>query len=114
MAGPVLHVGAVATCPHGALVQTVVPASRVLVNGMPAATALDVHTVVDCPFQVPDGGGTKPQPCVKVIWLVPSGRVLIGGSPAITALSSGLCQSVEQIPAGPPIITTVQPRVVAS
>ncbi len=114
MPGPVLHVGAVATCPHGAPVQTGVPAPRVLVNGMPAATVLAVYTVVDCPFQIPGGAGMKPQPCVKVMWPVPSARVLIGGSPAVTVLSGGLCQSVEQIPAGPPIITTVQPRVVAS
>lgn len=114
MPGPLFHAGAVATCPHGAPVQTVVPAPRVLVNGVPAATALDVYTVVGCPFQIPVGAGTKPQPCVKVVWPVPSARVLIGGPPAVTALSGGLCQSVEQIPAGPPVVTTVQPRAVAS
>lgn len=108
------HVGAVATCPHGAPVQTAVFAPRVFVNGMPAATQLDVYTVVDCPFQGPGAAGATPQPCVTVLWSLPSAHVLIGGSPAVIALSGGLCQSVEKIPAGPPIITTVQPRVVAS
>lgn len=114
MPGPCVHTGAVATCPHGAPVQTVVAAPRVLVSGAPAATSLDVFTVAGCPFQIPVGPGTKPQPCVKVLWPVPAARVLIGGRPAVTALSGGLCQSVEQIPAGPPVVSTTQLRVVAT
>jgi hypothetical protein len=49
-----------------------------------------------------------------VQWLVPALRVLVNGSPPILATSVGLCLSADQIPAGPPIVSSVQPRVVAT
>jgi hypothetical protein len=48
---------------------------------------------------------------VKVQWLVPAARVLVGGQPAILQSSTGLCQSIEQIPAGPPNVAVTQVRV---
>jgi hypothetical protein len=107
MGSPIFHVGAQAMCPHGGQVSTTPGNARVKVGGQPVATTADTFMIAGCAFMV----GTKPQPCVKVQWLAPATRVLVGGAPPILATSAGLCQSAEQIPQGPPTVTTVQPRV---
>ena len=109
MPGLVLHVGLTAMCPHGGVIQ-VVPSGqpRVMVGGQPAASMTSNCSVVGCAFTVPPG---KPQPCVKIQWVVPATRVFIGGSPALLATSTGLGQSAEQIPQGPPSVTVTQPQV---
>jgi len=114
MPGPLLHVGAVFACPHGTPGQVVSSNARVIVSGTPVATMADTFPIAGCPFQIPVGAGTKPQPCVKVQWLVPATRVLVGGSPPILATSQGLGLSAEQIPQGPPTVSTVQTRVTAT
>jgi hypothetical protein len=103
----------VVSCPHGATATVVTSNARVLVGGQPVALVTDIDPVAGCPFQVPVGPGTKPQPCVTVSWLVPAARVTILAQPVLVATSVGLCKSVEQIPAGPPVIGVCQPRVVA-
>lgn len=110
MATPVFHVGASAMCPHGGQVTTAPGAAKVLVGGQPAATMGDTYTVAGCAFMV----GTKPQPCVKVQWLAPATRVLIGGQPAILSTSSGLCQSADQIPGGPPSVANTQMKAMGT
>jgi len=107
MPGFLFHVGAAAICPHGGQVTTISTNTRVLVSNQPVATVSDTFLVAGCVFTV----GPKPQPCVKVQWLVPATRVLINGQPAILQDSVGLCQSADQIPAGPPTVITTQPRV---
>jgi hypothetical protein len=111
MPGFLLHVGATINCPHGAQASIVSTNQRVKVNGMAVALFNDVTTVAGCPFQVPIGTGTKPQPCVKVQWLVPATRVKVMGQFVLLQASSGLCQSPEQIPQGPPLLVTTQMRV---
>jgi hypothetical protein len=111
MADPLYHVGAQGQCPHGASIATASSNIRVKVSAMAVATMADLSTVAGCPFQIPVGAGTKPQPCVKVQWLKPALRVRVMGQPALLKTSAGLCQSVEQIPQGPPTITVTQPRV---
>jgi hypothetical protein len=115
MPGLLLHVGAVCTCTHGAPATIMPTQPRVLVSGQPVVTMVSQILVAGCPFTVP---GPKPQPCVTVKWLMPSTRVLLGSQPAMLqpapGTGPGICQSVEQIPAGPPMVTTVQPRVIAS
>jgi hypothetical protein len=110
MPGFLFHVGASAICPHGGQVQVVSTNTRVLVNGTPVATLGDTYTVAGCVFTV----GPKPQPCVLVRWLVPATRVLINGQPAILQTSTGLSQSAEQIPAGPPTVVATQTRVMGT
>jgi hypothetical protein len=107
MPGPLFHALAVAICPHGGQVKTIPGNARVKVGGMPVATMSDQFLVAGCAFTV----GPKPQPCVKVQWLVPAARVKVLGAPVILAPGPGICQSIEQIPQGPPAILTVQPRV---
>ena len=114
MPGPLFHVGASAMCPHAGQITVLSSNTRVLVSGMPVATLADTGTVAGCPFQIPIGTGTKPQPCVTARWLVPATRVLINGQPALIQTSTGICQSVEQIPQGPPTITATQTRVIAT
>jgi hypothetical protein len=98
---------------HGGQI-SVVAASRVTVNGQPVGTVSDQYLVAGCPFQVPAGPTTKPQPCIKVQWTVPATRVTAMGKPVVTQASTGLTLSAEQIPQGAPTMTTVQSRVVAT
>jgi len=48
-----------------------------------------------------------------VQWTVPATRVTVLGAPVLLATSAGIGQSVEQIPQGPAIVSTVQARVTA-
>jgi hypothetical protein len=111
MPGFLYHVGAQAVCPHGGQASTISSNTRVLVSGRPIATLSDTTTVAGCVFTVP---GPKPQPCVTVKWIVPATRVLVNGQPALLQTSTGICQSAEQIPQGPPTIVATQTRVIGS
>lgn len=111
MPGPVLHTGATATCPHGGMLSIVVANPRVLVSGMPAAVLTDQGLIAGCAFTVPPG---KPQPCVTTKWIVGATRVTANGTPLLINPCVALCQSVEQIPGGPPIISSSQTRVIAT
>jgi hypothetical protein len=113
MPGSIVHVGATIMCPHGGTVQVAPGSARVLVSGTPAATMADSYPIVGCPFQVPVGAGTKPQPCIRVQWTTPAVRV-VAGAPVILQTSVGLCMSAEGIPQGPPTVSVVQPRVIGS
>lgn len=110
MSGPLFHVGAVATCPHGGQVTTISSDTRVLVSGMPVALLTDQFVVAGCTFATPAG----PQPCVIVQWMTATVESLITGQPAITAASVGLCIAANGVPNGPAIVASTQPRVVAT
>lgn len=111
MPGFLFHVGASAICPHGGQVSTISTNTRVLVSSQPVATLSDTYLVAGCAFTVP---GPKPQPCVKAQWLVPATRVFVNGQPAILQTSTGICQSAEQIPQGPPTVVATQTRVIGT
>lgn len=111
MGGFLVEETATIQCPHGGKVTITATNKRVTVSKMPVALVNDPTTVAACPFQVPIGTGTKPQPCVKGIWLVPAVRVKVMGQFALLKTSSGQCQSAEQIPQGPPMIAMTQIRV---
>lgn len=108
MSGFLLHVGATVMCPHAGSVSIISSNSRVSVGGQFVATISDTYMVAGCPFTVP---GPKPQPCIKVQWLVPAMRVRVNGQAVILQSSTGLCQSAEQIPQGPPNVVVQQTRV---
>jgi uncharacterized Zn-binding protein involved in type VI secretion len=108
MPGFLVHVGAMAACPHQGQVSVVSSNTRVLVLGQPVATIADTYPIAACIFTVPP---SKPQPCVTVRWITPATRVLVNGQPPILQSSSGICLSAEQIPQGPPTVTVVQTRV---
>jgi hypothetical protein len=116
MPGFLLHVNAIMQCAHMAPATTTPTQTRVLVNGQPVATVSNLITVQGCLFTIP---GPKAQPCVLVKWLMPATRVLVNGQPALlqpspSGVGSGICQSVEQIPQGPPVISMVQTRVLGT
>lgn len=111
MPGPVLHTGASATCPHAGPLNIIAGSPRVMVSGMPAAVLTDQGMVAGCAFTLPGG---KPQPCVTTRWIAGATRVLAGGVPVLINPVVAICQSAEQIPAGPPIISASQTRVVAT
>ncbi len=118
MPGLLLHVNAMMLCTHAAPATIAPSQPRVLVSGQPIATTGSLMTVAGCPFQVPAPSGTKPQPCVTVSWTMPSTRFLVAGQPAALLPAPGpgpgICQSIEQIPQGPPQVSTVQARVVGT
>jgi hypothetical protein len=114
MAGFIVTTAASIIRPHGASVSIVSSNTRVRAGGAPVATASDTYTVSGCPFQVPVGPGTKPQPCVSLRWIAPAVRVRVGGQPVILQTSSAISLSVEQIPQGPPTVVTTQTRVQGS
>ncbi len=107
MPGSLVHVGAVAICPHAGQVSVISTNTRVMLSGQQAATAADTFLIAGCPFMF----GPKYQPCVTVRWIVPALRVRINGQPAVLQTSTGLAQSPEQVPQGPPTVVAVQPRV---
>lgn len=107
MCGFVMHVNAGMMCPHGGQVTSITSNTRVKVSGQPVVVQNDTFTISGCPFVV----GTKAQPCVTVKWLVPAMRVKVGGFRVILKESTGLCQSIEQIPQGPPNVISVQSKV---
>lgn len=111
MPGFVVTTTSSAICPHGAAVSIISSNARVKAMGQPVATLSDTFSVSGCPFQVPVGAGTKPQPCVKVQWVAVATRVRVNGQPVILQSSSGIALSVEQIPQGPPTVTMTQTRV---
>lgn len=110
MPGPMLHAGATATCPHGGTMNIVVASPRIMLGGMPAAVLSDSALIAGCAFTA----GTKPQPCVSTRWLVAAARVTSNGVPLLISTAVGLCQSAEQLPGGPPIVSGFQTRVVAT
>lgn len=110
MPNPVAHVGAVAQCPHGGCVTFVPSGPRVFVNGSPVATTADMDQVAGCAFNV----SGSPHPCLTVKWLVPAQRVTSNLLPLILQASGGLCVAGDQAPQGPPIVSSTQPRVVAT
>lgn len=109
-----LHDGAQVLCPHGGSATPSSTAQRVKVLGQPVALQSSGYNVSGCPFQIPAGPSTKPQPCVSITWLVPATRVRVQGQPVLLRSSSALCQSAEQIPQGPPNIVMLQMRVKAT
>jgi uncharacterized Zn-binding protein involved in type VI secretion len=111
MPGPVLHTGATATCPHGGTLNIIAASPRVMVSSMPAAVLTDQGIVAGCAFTLPNG---KPQPCVTTKWIVGATRVLANNVPVLINPVGAICQSVEQIPGGPPIISGSQTRVIAT
>lgn len=108
MPGFLLHVGATGLCPHAGQITFSTANTRVFVGGQPVVTQADLFTIAGCLFQVPVVVGTKPQPCITGRWVAASTRVLVNGQPAVLQASTGLCQSAEQIPQGPPTVTATQ------
>jgi hypothetical protein len=110
MSGTLVHVGAVVMCAHGAPATVVPGSARVTVSGMPVATMADQFLVAGCTFPA----GFALLPCLRVQWLKPATRVLVGGLPPIVNTSAGLCLNQFQMPQGPPVVVTTQPRVIAT
>jgi hypothetical protein len=109
MAGPLFHLGAVASCPHGGQVTTITSNARVLVSGMPVALLTDQFVVAGCTFSPPAGF-----PCVLVQWTTPTAESLVTGQPTITAASVGLCIAANGAPNGPAIVASTQIRAAAT
>ena len=114
MADFLVHFSAQIKCSHGAKATPTPSQQRVTVGGQAVVLVSDLTAVAGCPFQVPIGTGTKPQPCVKIQWATPAVRIKVERKFPLIKMSSGVCQSAEQIPQGAPIIASTQVRVKAT
>ena len=102
MPEPILTMGATIMCPHGGQAVLATTNVKVILGGMPALTASDVHMIVGCPFVIV----LKPSPCIRIQWMPsPSPLSGPGGVGLLTMASVGLCLSPEQAPQGPALIT---------
>jgi hypothetical protein len=110
MAAPLLTVASVVNCPHAAKATFTPSQTKVLAGGSPVLVQTDAAAIAGCAFTIP---GPKPSPCTTIRWTVAALRVTAGGTPVLHATSVGLCNSPEQAPQGPPLVTT-QPRVTAT
>lgn len=110
MSVPILTTASTVQCPHGGSVSLTTANTVAKVDGSAMLLLTDVHTVSGCPFQIPIGTGTKPQPCVTVRWTVGAAQTKVNQTPVLLQTSVGLCYSAEQIPQGPPVVVNVQQR----
>jgi hypothetical protein len=111
---PILTTASTVMCPHGASVTLTTSNSVAMAEGSPMLLVTDIHTVSGCPFQVPAGPTTKPQPCVTVQWMVGANETKVNGTPVLLQTSVGLCYSAEQIPQGPPNVVNVQQQAMGT
>lgn len=107
MDGFLLHVGMVATCPHGGNVQTSLGSTRVRIDHKPALRVTDLCLICGCSFMV----FNKAQPCLTVRWNESASRVRIEHLPAVLEKSARHCLSAEQIPQEPLTVSFKQNRV---
>ncbi len=111
MGTPVLTQASTVSCPHGVPAQHAPSQARVRAAGAPVLVQSDLGQVAGCPFTLPSG---TPSPCVTVQWLVAATRVRVAGQFVLLQSSTGLCKSGAQAPQGPPMVSVVQPRVMAT
>ncbi|HYN86374.1 MAG TPA: hypothetical protein VER32_14085 [Pyrinomonadaceae bacterium] len=109
----VLTTASSVTCMHGGSAILTTTNALVTVKGAPALLQTDVHAVAGCPFQIPVGVGTKPSPCVRVVWLTGTFKLTVGGVGVLTQSSLGLCLSVEGIPQGIAVVGGASPATAA-
>jgi hypothetical protein len=114
MAGHILDAAATIQCSHAATAKLKASGARLLFGRIPAALVGDEASVVGCPFQVPVGTGTKPQPCVAISWTMPAKRVRSGGKFVLLNPSPSLCRSGEGIVQGAGNVLRQQMRVRAT
>ncbi len=114
MSIPVLTTLGSVMCPHGGTVTLSTNQSDVEAEGGKVILTSDEHTIAGCPFQVPAGPSTKPQPCVKLRWQVGATLTKVNGIAVVTQSSIGLCYSAEEIPQGPPVIANAAAQTKAT
>jgi uncharacterized Zn-binding protein involved in type VI secretion len=108
MSDYLVHVDATVNCPHKGHVTIISSNTKVKVSGKVVATFNDTYMVGGCTFSTT---ATGPHPCVRVQWIKPASKVFVNGQPVILKDSTGLCQSGDQVPQGPPDVTLTQTRV---
>ncbi|HEX5707546.1 MAG TPA: hypothetical protein VFX96_09640 [Pyrinomonadaceae bacterium] len=100
-------------CVHGGSAILTTSNTLMTVAGAPALLQTDVHTIAGCPFQIPVGVGTKPSPCVRIVWLTGTTRFTVGGVGVLSQTSLGICLSPEGIPQSLAIVSGASPGTIA-
>lgn len=105
MPAPLLHVGAVVTCPHAGQATPTVVNPRVLVSGQPIVTQASPYVVAGCTLP-PNAGG----PDTVANWVLGAVRVFASAQPVLLMTSQAVCVPT----ASPLLILSAQPRVLGT
>ena len=107
--GKILSGATSMSCPHGG---TVTPSATATakVDGSPGLLISDSCSISGCSHQIPIGTGTKPSPCMTVLWSSPASSCR-SGAPLLTTDSSGTCLTAEGVPQGAVSISSNQGKV---
>jgi len=114
MPGFPMTIATVASCLHQGPAIIAPDQTAVTILGGLAATSTSQITVAGCIFTTPAG---VPHPCVLIKWMMPSTKVTVQGKPLIlmpppgSGVGPGLGQAADQVPQGPPTVTTNQTKV---
>ena len=114
MAVPILTTASSVSCPHGGTLSLSTSNAVAKAQGSPMLLLTDQHSVSGCPFQIPVGVSTKPQPCVLARWTVGATQTKVNQTAVLLQTSVGMCYSAEQIPQGPPVVNNVQQQAKGS
>ncbi|MFJ3306453.1 hypothetical protein ACIPSA_25680 [Streptomyces sp. NPDC086549] len=103
------------TCTHQGQVTLTPGQQQVFADGAPVVTTADLNVVApSCALS----SSQPPSPCVKVDFApAAAARVLVQGRPLVVQPAgpgTGLCLSAAQVPQGPPVVSAIQQRVVAT
>jgi hypothetical protein len=109
MSGNLLTITASLQCPHGGVVSITSSNTHVKAGGDFAALATDTFLISGCPFQIP-ATPPIPSPCMTVQWLATNVKTKVGGAMTVGMGSAGMCISALQVPQGPVVIGSTQPK----
>ncbi len=84
--------------------------TQVFANGAPVLLESDVHTVVGCPFTLPNG---KYSPCVRIEWSAGSTKTTANSTAPLLKNSIGQCYNAENAIQGVATIVNTQMKASA-
>ncbi|HAG81449.1 MAG TPA: hypothetical protein DCL61_09805 [Cyanobacteria bacterium UBA12227] len=97
-------------CPHGGRANLLTSNTKVFANGSPILLASDIHTVIGCPFTLPNG---KPSPCIRIEWSAGSTQTSANSRAPLLKNSIGKCYNAENAIQGVAIIANSQMKASA-
>jgi hypothetical protein len=107
VAGGMLTMASVMTCPHGGTIKATTSNTQVSIAGVRVLRSSDRFVVANCPFFI----GTKPSPCLTVKWIVADLRSDAARGATLSQSSIGLCLNEFRAPQGIAVVRQTQTAV---